>query len=478
MDDKYFQFLDNIVKGSSNEELMRMEQQPPIPMRIEKQTPTVIEGSAKVNPIELPDGVNLKSDQNKIRLKIHNDALAPIQKTVEDLSHNYEDINNEVGSYKNDMISNLDKLNSTAGQQFRVDPDLQNQINRADKNLGSAQVPERDMLSQAILSFAPALFGAVTGESGAISQVQGGEKGRSIYENIRKGEIENANNKNSMAQKRYEQLVKIKNSGQEAFTKAQQLEMDRLKTLISGTGDLLKTGVADQKNTESNIIKQKEALAKGVAEGGEKIAGGIEKEISEENRIKAAKISAQNQSQKLNIPTEGERKGSFLYGNIAQAEQNMDDLLNQTGGKYPSLTDKFYRTQRDIVSGQYGGVTMTDFLNNKNIDPKVRQQAQIELSFLEGIGRIQSGAAISPKEWLNFREQYYPTYGDNTESIAQKSQQRKTSMKGIEVIAGRALKDAAKPVQVINPSSQQTMIKDGVQYIKIQGGWKKVENAK
>ena len=112
-------------------------------------------------------------------------------------------------------------------------------VKKSYDNLDSATVPERDLLSQAILSFGPAIFGSLTGESGAISQLKGGETGRGIYENMRKEDSLNAKSKNEAFAKRYNDLLKLRESGSDRFTKAQQLELDAIKTKFSSVKQIL-----------------------------------------------------------------------------------------------------------------------------------------------------------------------------------------------------------------------------------------------
>jgi hypothetical protein len=342
-------FIDNIIKGASNEDLFKLESQAkpsgggstgPTLDAPQRENTVTVEGNGNIKPFELPDGVVPKTPEQKVREKVFNDGLNQHLQTLSDLGANYQDISKEVGSYKDQMTGNLDTLKSAAGRKYQVDPDLQTKIDKAYGDVGAAKVPDRDLLSQSILSFAPGLFGSLTGESGQISQQASGEKARNMYETQRREDVSQANAKNSLAEKRYEQLLKIKNSGQEAFTKAQQLEMDRLRALITGTGDLLKAGVGDQEKTQSQIVETKDKLGKGIAQAGQEYAKGEEAVKDRDAKLKAAamrpevyKQSAQDgRDERIHVQNLNNldkdpnmRKYRANYGNLEQARTKLLD---------------------------------------------------------------------------------------------------------------------------------------------------------
>lgn len=454
-EDRENSFLDNIIKGASNEQLFALEKQrkpasESEPTNVQTMPTEHVEGDGDIKPFELPDGVKPTSPEQQVRLKINNDALIPKIQAKVDLGYNYQDATKNVGTLKEQMQGNLSDLKNTAGEGYTVDPDLQRRIDMAYNDVGAAKIPEHDMWSQAILSFAPALFGSLTGESGAISQLEGGKQARKIYDDGRKEDIATANNRNAIAEKRYLALLKIKNSGETSFTKAQQLEMERQKAIISGTGDLLKAGITDQGKTQDAYLKQGDDVSKGLLDAGEKYAKGEEAAKDREARLKAAKLMAANSGARLAIPTDGERKASMQASGMLQAEKNMTGLIAKNKGTYPSTSEKFFKMQKEIMSGSFGDMTLSQLMNSPKIDGPTRQQIQIERSFLEGIGRINSGAAVSLAEWQNFREQYFPNFGDDPQTIAQKEQQRKTAMAGVKVMAGRSAKDIIPPVDVVS----------------------------
>jgi len=83
------------------------------------------------------------------------------------------------------------------------------------------KVPERDLASEMILSFAPAIVGAFGGESAAIAQAPAGEKARKFYEDARKQEIEKVEARNKQAK---ENVALLSNTSTDHFlTKHQDI---------------------------------------------------------------------------------------------------------------------------------------------------------------------------------------------------------------------------------------------------------------
>lgn len=454
-DDQQNAFLDNIIKNASNEDLFKMEQ-------AAGRKPASVQGESQVNIEDVPvQPVDLGGASYKFKNPITpiyteniNRAIRQREADMSGLAENYGQALDEDKQNKIRLNESIKKLQNVGQNQSGTPDFLLKQIAGSYKDIGTEKVPERDKLSEAILSFGPALFGSLTGEAGQLSQAAAGQQARKQYEAGRAQDIQTATAKNKASIEKYNSLVKLRESILNEEAKKGQADLEKIKAELGLFGDLSgKTAknISDMEKTINDMGKEISSEKIKGAEQAAKFEGEPAKAAEMEKR---ARIKAAAATRRAENPTEGERKGAFQYGNMAQAEQNLQDLKAQQGGKYPSQNEKFFRLKKSIFSGQYSdSPTMTDLLNMKGFDPKLRQQAQAELAFLEGIGRIQSGAAISPKEWLNFREQYFPTYGDNAENIAQKEQQRKTSMAGVKAVAGRAAPLAPAPVQVINPKT-------------------------
>lgn len=75
----------------------------------------------------------------------------------------------------------------------------------------------------------------------------------------------------------------------------------------------------------------------------------------------------------------------------------------------------------------------------------MRQQDQAERNFVNAILRRESGAAISPSEFENAAQQYFPRAGDTGEVLAQKSQNREQAIEGMRAASGIAWEKVATP---------------------------------
>lgn len=302
-------------------------------------------------------------------------------------------------------------LEPQIAQQKALEESVGSQI----KAIGEMKSPERSDLADAIMLLGAPLLGALGGEAGALSAPKAYAGASDIYEKQLKAAEEKAAAKRKLGYER--------------------LEEDKKRLATLGT-----------------------EIAKGRMAGGEKLAEMEYKKTQAENELKKAKIMAQVQ-QDVRPPSEGERKGAYYLTSMLQAEKNLKDLKEKYG-EYPSVNNKWFRTQKEIASGAFGTTLMSDFLNTKIIDEPTRQQIQAEIQFLEAVGRIKSGAAITMKEWSQFREPYFATSGDSPDIIKQKDQARQKEIEGFGIIAGKARGLIKPPEQVI---SNKVKVSNGIE---------------
>ena len=76
---------------------------------------------------------------------------------------------------------------------------------------------------------------------------------------------------------------------------------------------------------------------------------------------------------------------------------------------------------------------------NKFVGSEYRQYDQARRNFLNAVLRRESGAVISEKEFEEGNQQYFPQFGDEETEIAQKRENRRTTMLGIRISAGDAM---------------------------------------
>lgn len=435
--------------------------------QIQKEKLTEISGEAE-KPIEYPPGYKVQVPQSEIIRNNVNNALMEQQREAKNLGKNANDIYEERELYKRDMVDALNRMKSMTDKSYEA-PEIDAQIKLYHQKMMEPKesVPQRDMLTEAILTLGPALGGKMLGEAGALAAPVAFKGARDTYEAQRKQEIERIKNLKDDTEKKLKAMIDLKKSGQESFDKAQERGLNRVKAELESTKSLATMSNDDLKRTEDNLLKLNESIAKEIGSKSVDIAKMDRSKELEDKKDKRASIMAGIASKRMGIPSEGERKGAFHLGLMDQAEKNINDLVEKHG-TYPSMKDKWFRTKKNIAAGMFGTTLMSDFLNNsKMIDEATRQQIEAEISFLEGIGRIQSGAAITFNEWSQFREPYFPTDGDSDEAVKTKEQARKTAIDGVKIIAGRAAPLVKKPVGVIKKDEPKMSKMSREQKIKL-----------
>jgi hypothetical protein len=84
---------------------------------------------------------------------------------------------------------------------------------------------------------------------------------------------------------------------------------------------------------------------------------------------------------------------------------------------------------------------------NAMASPEQQQVEQAQRDFINAVLRRESGAVISPGEFTNAQQQYFPQPGDSPQVMAQKEANRKTAIQGIlaEVPESRRMASPAVP---------------------------------
>jgi hypothetical protein len=113
--------------------------------------------------------------------------------------------------------------------------------------------------------------------------------------------------------------------------------------------------------------------------------------------------------------------------------QEADAILGKLTGQYsPAAINAKQSVQEwPIIGGATGAIT------NKFALSEADQRAeQAQRNFVNAILRQESGAVISPSEFENAKQQYFPQPGDTPALIAQKAANRKTAIAGLSRSAG------------------------------------------
>jgi hypothetical protein len=106
----------------------------------------------------------------------------------------------------------------------------------------------------------------------------------------------------------------------------------------------------------------------------------------------------------------------------ASRMENSNQILEQLETEGTSLYNKI---MSNVPLGNYG------------LDPEYRQYDQAKRDFINATLRQESGAVISPQEFANGEQQYFPQPGDDPQTIAQKKENRRIAMQAIRQASGQ-----------------------------------------
>jgi len=131
------------------------------------------------------------------------------------------------------------------------------------------------------------------------------------------------------------------------------------------------------------------------------------------------------------VPLQGKDAGlndsqskALLFGSRMQAADKILSDLAAGGVDRPSQS-KIVADNIPYIGGALGAVA------NAQQTPKQQQADQAQRDFVNAVLRRESGAAISPTEFESAKKQYFPSYGDSPEVIAQKAQNRRLATQGL-----------------------------------------------
>ena len=132
----------------------------------------------------------------------------------------------------------------------------------------------------------------------------------------------------------------------------------------------------------------------------------------------------------INMPSEGERKGSMFQ----QSMQNATGVINSLPIDMSSKTNQ-------AAFSAAGGV------GNVAVPPAIQQYRQAADQWSEAYLRVKTGAAATPGEVELNNRTFFPVFGDSKATIEQKARMRAQAEKDMGIIAGRAEKPAPPPAE-------------------------------
>jgi hypothetical protein len=139
--------------------------------------------------------------------------------------------------------------------------------------------------------------------------------------------------------------------------------------------------------------------------------------------------------------------GATEVPDYASQETPRPTILNADQGKVATFADRIQQALPVIADTSEAAMSRwqmllgkAPILGNTFVSPEFQLHQQSERNFINAVLRRESGAAISPEEFVNARQQYIPQPGDSPQVLAEKAKNRETVLGGMIREAGPAYK--------------------------------------
>lgn len=220
---------------------------------------------------------------------------------------------------------------------------------------------------------------------------------------------------------------------------------------------------AQAEAARANAAKTRAEAADGVNRGGAKAPTGYRwgADGSTLEAIPGGPADPNTKGAKLaKPPTEGQAKALMFGTRMQVADEVLADLEKQ-GARMPSLT-KMAVEQTPIIGPALGMAA------NATVASAAQQQVeQAQRDFINAVLRRESGAVISPQEFANAAQQYFPRPGDSPAVLRQKAANRRTAIAGMRAEFGEAMQPEFERI-VGEARASRAQPQQGQQ----AGGWK------
>lgn len=307
-------------------------------------------------------------------------------------------------------------------------------IQSLNEKLGSAQAPERNMWAEALISFGPALLGGLTGGRAGLGAVEDTAKqARSLYEGMRKEDIEAVKQSKEQIKAQIKALDNLEKTDKDAFYKSQNnvMRMLDLRTKVQANAVNLRG-----KELES-AKKDIQQLDKWIADSAIKSTFKVGDQEQRERQMDIQEKGVQARKQAVlrpKEPSQGEREAAGRLGRAQKASGELKSLGADTMA-YPALKDTVFDQKLSAFSNE--GVWSTA-VNAMVKDPDTRRAIQAEMDWGMNFLRDETGAAIAKGELPKELNKYFPRKNDDIKTIKAKSSSRKQVEEGLRIQAGKA----------------------------------------
>lgn len=426
-DEKTNAFLDNLVKGASNEELFKMERMPASKpfvgppeevIGVKTQPETTIVGTKPMaletaKPAQVAQGADYQSNVNRGIEK----ASALNQAFQQERQLSAEDMD----KYKADISSAYLNLTKSMKPRERTPEEAQRIID-ANKSLsGIQEIPERNLLSEAILAFTPAAFGLLGGESAKIAQLEGGKNARKLYEDSRKQDIENINKRNETIKKNYENILKIDKDAAEQYLNNQKLQLQQADTAFKAASTVGTMTQKDVQKYDDKIADLTKAELAATQKGAEKLAD-IEMTPAEQAaKTKRAGIIASGQGFKEETSLRKEINDLKEVKDLKTIEVAYKKMRSAVNNPSPA-------GDMSIVFGAYNAWDPSSTVREGEYDRALKATG-LPTQLRNALNKLKNGEILSPEQRKDFLEQARNSYNAQLE-VAGRAQDDYTNIAG------------------------------------------------
>lgn len=283
------------LKGKSYEDLFpdkQIESE-----QIPKQEPILIQGEP-VQPLEYPEKYKSQVPQTEIIRENINRALQPSKDYITDLEGAVRGLSQESGEQRRSAVEALKQLQNMQLKQYES-PEIDTQLEQARKKLQEMPEPMgRDTTSEMILNLGPALGGLLFGEAGALAAPVAGVRARENYESLLKTDMLKTAQMREAVKENIANLIAMKKSGQEAFTKNQEAALNRGKAILSASTDIAKMSQNELLDTQKQLIGLNRDISELTGKGALEMAKMERGSELEKGKMERAKIIATGQDLK------------------------------------------------------------------------------------------------------------------------------------------------------------------------------------
>jgi hypothetical protein len=397
----------------SNDEYLKWRSTQP---NLQAQKPVEISANAQVDPIE---AIGYKGDKFSYKpaeasRQNYNSLLKKLSGDRDDAAERYNNSKDLVLEKEKSADDALKKLNAPL-PDFVPSNDYNAEMDKLTDENNQIQDPQRDMLSQIILSLGPAVLGAFSGESGAIAAPRAQEKAQAGYDkNINDTKAQNAILRKNIAD-RMQALSAAQKADVQRYVEVNKLNLDKDKATAAtnvNNARFNKDNVAQEARMLQDIDK---AIANVTSTG---IAKSVDLEQHHDtsvNTLRAANARANsplaeerlNEAREKSVTTDWNRAtkdqtarieaGNRVLGliseirsgrlvdssNIRNTLTNDLSVLALPSGSAGALSDREKTAVRNMYTIQKDMLSFIESNPNSTIPPKYLDQMESEAKILQ-----------------------------------------------------------------------------------------------